>query len=94
MEGGVEVGMHAENRLVGNLLCMQGDHQGARAAAARVLQISVSIACTIAVLLLLSRFLLPRIFTRDPAVIKMAAQHLPIVALAVVIIWPPFVLHS
>ena len=61
-------------------VCMQGDAAGAKAVFKRVLQIAISLGGGVAIVVFLLRFVLPKMFTSDAAVIQMAGRHLPILA--------------
>ena len=63
---------------------MQGDPAGAKAVFNRVMQIAVVGALALSLGIFGLRYVLPRLFTSDAAVIHMAGQHLPILAILLV----------
>lgn len=72
---------------------MQGDQTEAKAVAIRILQLALLVATGLAALLFANRRWLPRIFTRDAAVIAMASLHLPILSVFLVSCCPSLVIE-
>ena len=66
------------------LYAMQRDPVGAKAEFSRVLDVAVCVALAIGTVVGLLRFVLPKLFTSDAAVIAMAGTHLPILAFTLV----------
>ncbi|KAK9798507.1 hypothetical protein WJX73_004686 [Symbiochloris irregularis] len=58
----------------------QGDAEEARAVSARIMQIAVASATVLGAVILLNRFNIPKLFSRDAAVILLAGKLMPILA--------------